>query len=314
MKKILVIGSINQDLVVYAPHHPKIGETILGNNFQTFPGGKGANQAIAAARLGGNVQMIGCVGDDSFGKTLLQNLNKNNIDTSAIKVSSKATGVALITVDAAGQNTIVVVPGANSALQEKDLFGLRKVIQSADILVLQLEIPLEVVIKAIDIAYKNGVTIILNPAPAQKIPSETLKKVTYLIPNENEISSMTGVEINSDADLLQAAEQLFSEGIKQIILTMGEKGAYYLSPNQKFRIPVFQVIMIDSTAAGDAFIGGFAAGLANGLDIQHALLYASAAGALAVTRQGAQTSLPDKNEVAEFLSRRANEAASFFSP
>ncbi len=314
MKKILVIGSINQDLVVYAPHHPKIGETILGSDFQTFPGGKGANQAIAAARLGGNVQMIGCVGNDAFGETLLQNLNKNLVDTSSVKKVSQSTGVALITVDASGQNTIVVVPGANSALGEMDVADLSTFIQAADILVLQLEIPLEVVIKAIDIAYENEVIIILNPAPAQMIPSPTLQKVTYMVPNENEISSMTSVEINADTDILIAAEQLFSEGSQQVILTMGEKGAYYLSPNQKFHIPAFQVNMIDSTAAGDAFIGGFAVGLINGHDLQHAMLHASAAGALAVTRQGAQTSLPDEKEVEDFLNSKSDEVANFFSP
>ncbi|MBE0685355.1 MAG: ribokinase [Anaerolineaceae bacterium] len=300
-KNILVIGSINYDLVVYTQRLPKPGETIMGDRFQTFPGGKGANQAIAAARLGADVQMIGRVGKDGFGEELLQNLQLNHVDTTQILKVTKPTGTALITVDANGQNSIIVVPGANATLTRKDIDALKKTIQSAKILILQLEIPLDVVIHAIDIAYAAGITILLNTAPATLIPIETLRKATFLIPNESELALLSGYEINNFSDCRKAISHLQSLGCNQIILTRGEHGAYYFYLDNQIFAPPFNVPVLDTTAAGDAFIGGLAAALADDLDLHVALLHASAAGAFAVTKAGAQTSLPNKWELDEFI-------------
>ena len=207
---ILVIGSINYDLVVYTQRHPIPGETILGDRFQTFPGGKGANQAIAAARLGGNVQMVGRIGNDSFGQELSDNLNNNQVDISNVLKVKEPTGTALITVDANGQNSIIVVPGANATLTRKDVDALKDTIQGTKVLVLQLEIPLDVVIQAIDIAYASGITILLNPAPATQIPIETLRKVTFLIPNESELALLSEHETNNFSDCRKAISHLQS--------------------------------------------------------------------------------------------------------
>jgi ribokinase len=300
-KNILVIGSINYDLVVYTQRHPEPGETILGDRFQTFPGGKGANQAIAAARLGGHVQMVGRIGNDSFGQELLKNLNNNQVDISNVLKVKEPTGTALITVDAKGQNSIIVVPGANATLTRQDMDALKDTIQSTKVLVLQLEIPLDVVIQAIDIAYESGVTILLNPAPATQIPIETLRKVTFLIPNESELALLSDIEINNFSDCRKAVSYLQSLGCNQIILTRGEHGAYYFYQDNQIFAPSFTVPVVDTTAAGDAFIGGLAAALAEDMDLHIALLRASAAGALAVTKAGAQTSLADKWELEDFL-------------
>lgn len=299
--KIIVIGSINLDMVVFAQRLPQHGETIIGENMQIFPGGKGANQAIAAARLGGSVQLIGNIGNDSSGKTLLQNLASNKVDTSKIQKVNAPTGTALITVDADGQNTIVVIPGANATLTKKDIDGLKNVIKNASILILQLEIPLEIVIHAIDIADQYGITIILNPAPATSIPTATLSKVTYLIPNESELALLSGLPTNSDEEIQNAANKMFSLGCKQIILTRGKHGAFFLSPQHKIFAPSFEVPVVDTTAAGDAFIGAFAAALVYGHNLQTALLRANTAGALTVTKAGAQSSLPTLEELHQFL-------------
>lgn len=305
--KILVIGSINYDLVVFAPRHPVPGETILGSRFHTFPGGKGANQAVAAARLGGDVQMIGNIGLDGFGEELLENLRINQVDTTLIHRVHDSTGTALITVDANGQNSIIVVPGANATLTRQNMDVLKDTIQSAKVLVLQLEIPLDVVIHAVDIAYASGITILFNPAPATQIPIETLRKVTFLIPNESELAFLSGLEINNFSDCRKAVSHLQSLGCNQIILTRGEHGAYYFYQDNQIFAPPFNVPVVDTTAAGDAFIGGLAAALADDLDLHVALLRASAAGALAVTKAGAQTSLPLKSEVEAFLKNHKQE-------
>jgi ribokinase len=299
--KILVIGSINFDMVVFSERLPQPGETVIGKTWQTFPGGKGANQAVAAARLGGDVQMIGNVGEDSAGDTLLQNLKANKVNTSKIKKVNSPSGTALITVDSEGQNTIVVIPGANATLTKKDIDSLKSIIKKTNILILQLEIPLEIVVHAIEIAHQYGVTILLNPAPAATIPTETLNKVTYLIPNESELALLSGLPTNSDEEIQSAANNLFAMGCKQIILTRGKHGAFYLSPQHKISSLPFQVPVVDTTAAGDAFIGAFAVALANDLDLQTALLRANAAGALTVTKAGAQSSLPTLQELDQFL-------------
>ena len=305
--KILVIGSMNYDLVVYTQRHPIPDETILGDRFLTFPGGKGANQAIAAARLGGDVQMVGRIGDDSFGVELTENLVRNKVDATHVLKVNEPTGTAFITVDAKGQNTIIVIPGANSTLSPSDMDALTEQIQAAKILVLQMEIPLDVVIQAIDIAHAVGTTILLNPAPGTQIPIETLQKVTYLIPNESELAQLSGFETDTFSACHHAVKHLQSLGCHQIILTRGEHGAYYFFQDNQIFAPPFNVPAVDTTAAGDAFIGGLAAALAEDMDIHTALLQASAAGALAVTKVGAQTSLPLKSEVEDFLKNHKQE-------
>lgn len=301
--KILVIGSINYDMVVFSQRYPAPGETIIGDKFQTFPGGKGANQAVAAARLGGNVQMMGNVGQDSFGEELLHYLQTNQVHTKLISRVKESTGTAHITVNASGQNSIIVVPGANGTLQKQDIDAIRDTIQSAQVLVLQLEIPLEVVTHAIDIAHTYGTMIILNPAPAMQLSVETLRKVTYLIPNESELALLSGMPTKDLDNCRQAAQHLLEMGCERIILTRGEHGACYFSKNQEIITPSFQVSVVDTTAAGDAFIGGLAASFANGSDLQTSLITANAAGALAVTKAGAQTSLPTKTELEIFLKK-----------
>ncbi len=305
--KILVIGSMNNDLVVYTQRHPVPGETLLGDRFVTFPGGKGANQAIAAARLGGDVQMVGRIGDDSFGQELVDNLVRNKVDVAHVLKVKEPTGTAFITVDAKGQNSIIVIPGANGTLTPSDMDLLKDVIQSAKILVLQMEIPLEAVIRAIDIAHSIGTTILLNPAPATQIPIETLRKVTYLIPNESELAQLSGFETSTFSACHQAVKHLQSQGCHQILLTRGEHGAYYFDQKNQIFAPPFKVPVVDTTAAGDAFIGGLAAALAADMGIHAALLQASAAGALAVTKAGAQTSLPLKSDVEIFLKKHKQE-------
>ncbi len=309
-KKILVIGSLNYDLVVYAPRHPIPGETILGNNFLTFPGGKGANQAVAAARLGGQVQMIGRVGQDHFGDELLQNLQLNQVDTTFVSRTTDPTGTALITVNAQGQNSIIVIPGANATLKKQDMEDLRSIIQSASVVVLQLEIPLEVVTTTIDIASEAGALILLNPAPAAQIPAETLRKVTYLIPNESELALLTKLPTTTLEECRQAARYLLNRGCQHIILTRGEHGACYFNHNQEIILPAIKVPVVDTTAAGDAFIGGLATACAEGLDLRAALEKARAAGALAVTKAGAQASLPDKIELDTLLNQQKKEGES----
>ncbi len=304
--KIAVVGSLNMDLVVRAPHMPSPGETVIGSDFRTIPGGKGANQAVAAARLGAEVTMIGRVGDDDFGRAQLRNLGELSIDTTYVIMDAEAaTGIALITLDTSGQNSIVLAPGANMRLTKEDINAARGAIVWSDVLVLQLENPLEVVVHAIDIAYAEGVKVILNPAPARSIPKETLAKLDYLIPNESETALLTGIEVADLDSAKEAAERLREEGVGTVILTLGDRGAFLSSAKESVHIPGYEVEVVDTTAAGDAFVGGLAVALAQGQNLAEAVRYANAAGALAVTRLGAQPSLPTRQEVEEFMKGRS---------
>jgi len=290
------------DLVVRAPHMPIPGETVIGSDFRTIPGGKGANQAVAAARLGAEVTMIGRVGDDDFGRAQLRNLGELGIDTTHVMVDPEAaTGIALITLDASGQNSIVLAPGANMRLTKEDINAARGAIVQSDVLVLQLENPLEVVAYAIDIAYAEGVKVFLNPAPARSLPKETLARLDYLIPNESETALLTGIEVADINSAKEAAERLREEGVGTVILTLGAQGAFLVSAEESVHVPGYEVEVVDTTAAGDAFVGGFAVALAQSQNLAEAVRYANAAGALAVTRLGAQPSLPTRQEVEEFM-------------
>ena len=300
--KIAVVGSLNMDLVVRTPHMPVPGETVIGGDFRTIPGGKGANQAVAAARLGAEVAMIGRVGDDDFGRAQLRNLGELGIDaTHVIEDPEAATGIALITLDASGQNSIVLASGANMHLTTEDINAAQGAILQSDVLVLQLESPLAAVAYAIDMAHAKGVEVILNPAPAQPLAKETLAKVDYLIPNESETALLTGIEVADINNAKAAAECLRGEGVGTVVLTLGDRGAFLVSATESIHVPGYKAEVVDTTAAGDAFVGGFAVALAQGQNLAQAVRYANAAGALAVTRLGAQPSLPTRREVEEFM-------------
>jgi len=297
---ILVVGSLNMDLVVQAPRHPAVGETILGGEFRTFPGGKGANQAVAASRLGARVSMIGRVGADNFGEALLLTLENDGVDTQYIsRDPAAATGVALITVSAAGQNTIVVAPGANAQLSLQELEAAEAAFQTAQILVTQLESPVPVIRRAVELAQQYGVKTILNPAPAQSLDASLLEQIDYLIPNEHELALLSG-----NHDLLTGIDILQKVGLKNLIVTLGEKGATVAQAKESHHIPAFKVETVDTTAAGDAFVGAFAVALTQGLDVFQAATWGNAAGALATTHPGAQPSLPTRNDMEELMARR----------
>jgi ribokinase len=299
-ESILVVGSINIDLVVHASRHPVPGETVIGSGFQTFPGGKGANQAVAAARLGAQVVMLGRVGEDDFGDSLTEAMKADGVDTSHILRNADApTGVALITVDAAGQNTIVVASGANACLKIDDLVDAEDLFEEASIVLLQLESPLETVEKAVDLAKKHNVEVVLNPAPAQFLDSALIADIDYLIPNEHEVCALAGFQDATEVE--EAARKLCSSGARCVIVTLGEQGAAIFNENGVSMLPAYWVQAVDTTAAGDAFVGAFAASLAAGSPPNEAVRWGNAAGALAVTKPGAQPSLPYREEVEHLL-------------
>ncbi|MCX6054065.1 MAG: ribokinase [Chloroflexi bacterium] len=304
---IVEVGSLNMDLVVRIPKIPRPGETLLGGVFKTIPGGKGANQAVAAARLGAHVQMIGCVGNDSFGQEMQATLSNEGIDTTHILVHPKqSTGVALIQVDSQGQNSIAVASGANLCLTSEAVKKALQSIGNFDALVMPLETPLETIYTAAQIASHKGAIVLLNPAPAQVLEKNLLKMIDILIPNEFEIAFMTDLTIQSDANLNQSADKLLSQGVKHLIITLGSRGAIYFNGSTKeyLSIPAFQMETVDTTAAGDCFVGALAVGLCEGKSIEAAAEFASAAAAISVTRFGAQPSLPRRREVAEFMQER----------
>jgi ribokinase len=298
MFDILVVGSLNADLVVRASRFPVPGETISGGDLLTLPGGKGANQAVAAAKLGGKVAMLGRVGNDQFGKMLIDNLLRFQVDASRVQVCPAATGTAVIVVDENGQNSIVLSAGANGAVTPADVDAAPQ----AKIMLLQLEIPLESVLAAARWGKQQGMQVILNPAPARALPDEFFGLVDLIVPNESELSLLTGLPV-TDIDSAQVAlRALQARGARQVILTLGEKGALaQLDSDSGYFVAGHVVQVVDTTAAGDAFIGGLALALAQGRVFPDALEYANACGALAVTRLGAQPSLPTADEVDQFI-------------
>lgn len=300
---ILIIGSLNMDLIVRAPRIPAPGETILGHAFSTAPGGKGANQAVAAAKLGAPVKMIGRVGADDFGKQLRAQLHAVGVDTRfVIDDAETGTGVALISVDDAGQNSIIVAAGANARVSRNDIDVARDAIRDARVVVAQLEIPLDTVGYALRVAHDAGALTILNPAPAQPLPRELLREVDVIIPNETEASQLTNMRVTDFASAMQAANALREMGARRVIITLGNKGALWLDEHANAQqVAAFEIQAVDTTAAGDAFVGAFAASVAREQDWETGLRMASAAGALAATKLGAQPSLPTRVEVEEFL-------------
>ncbi len=296
MPKLAVVGSINMDLVIQSPKIPQPGETVLSSaSIQQFPGGKGANQAVAAARLGATVKMIGRVGDDSYGRNSLASLKDSGVDTSHIAtVTEASTGVALIVVDEAAENTIVVASGANRAVETTDVVD--SVIAEADTVLLQLEIPLAVNIHVARLAKAHGTRVILNPAPAQALPTDLLKNVDIIVPNEGECTLLAGYKIHSQEDYLPAAQALQKQGPGTVVMTLGANGAYVLYQDTASLVPAFSIEAKDTTAAGDAFVAGLAVALAEGQILSEAVRCANAAGALTATKPGAQPSLPSRNE------------------
>ncbi len=304
MGGIVVIGSLNMDLVVRAEHMPAPGETVRGQGFRTVPGGKGANQAAAIALLGGQVAMVGRVGYDAFGPRLIENMAAKGVNTQHIIVDQDvATGIAMIIVDAAGENSIVIASGANGRVSPRDIDACDDLLRQSRYLVLQFEIPLETVAYAIEKAARYGLQVILNPAPATTFPREMLKGVHYLVPNETEAQLLTGQAVHDLPSAERTARLLHEQGARVVIITLGEKGALAVTDQEIFHIAAPKVNVVDTTAAGDAFIGGLVVGLSQGLPLKEAARYAVCAGSLAVTRFGAQTSLPSADEVRSLYSR-----------
>lgn len=301
-KRIVVIGSSNTDMVIRTPAIPRPGETVLGGNFLMAAGGKGANQAVAAARAGGDVYFIARVGDDLFGKQAVDGFIRDGIHVEyTIRDKEAASGVALIFVAPDGENSIAVAPGANTRLGVEDIRRAKQIIAASSVLLLQLETPLETVMEAAAISSSGGIPIILNPAPGQPLSDELLCQVTYLTPNETEAELLTGITVVKKTDLDRAADLLLSKGVKAVLVTLGPRGVYVVTPEKRQLIPAFKVMPVDTTAAGDAFNGALAVALAEGIPLVEAARFASAAAALATTKAGAQPSLPLRPEIEKLL-------------
>ena len=300
MKNICVIGSLNMDLVVNVDTMPKPGQTIIGSNFKEVPGGKGANQAVAMARLNGNVSMIGKVGEDGFGQTLINSLKNDKVDTTYIQTSKGATGVALITVDKNAQNSIVVSPGANFEDKEDDIDNNIEAIKNSDIVVLQLETPLNTIKYALNKAKELNKYTILNPAPAVKLDDEIIKNVDLLTPNETELEIISGVSIETEEDIQKAAQIMIEKGVKELIVTLGSKGSLYINKEKSMFKKAYKVEAMDTTAAGDSYTGALAVALSQDKNIEDAMDFASKVGALSVLKEGAQSSLPTLEDVKNF--------------
>ncbi|MBN2408227.1 MAG: ribokinase [Candidatus Aminicenantes bacterium] len=301
-KKIVVVGSSNTDMVIKTPRLPKPGETIIGGEFFMAAGGKGANQAVAAARAGGDVHFIARVGADVFGRQLLDGFVRDGIHVENILLDKDvSSGVALIVVAPDGENSIAVASGANARLGIEDVRRAKDVIASADIVLMQLESPFETVIEAAEIASTAGVPVILNPAPAQMLGDDLLKRLSFLTPNETEAEIMTGVTLITKGDLEKAADIMLDKGMKGVLITLGPKGVYVATPERKEVVPAFPVTPVDTTAAGDAFNGALAVALAEGRSLFDAAQFGNAAAAIATTKLGAQPSLPFRKDIERLM-------------
>ncbi|WP_355661834.1 ribokinase [Halomonas salifodinae] len=295
---VVVVGSLNMDLVVRTPRHPVPGETLLGHGFATTPGGKGANQAVAAARLGATTAMVGCLGDDAHGHALRDNLSREGIQHQAVRTSAAgATGVAMIQVDDASQNSIVVIPGSNAELTPDDVEAAEALLASTKLVVCQLEVPLETVRHAFERARAHGATTLLNAAPAMALPGELLALVDWLVVNESEAEALSGCPVADPDQAARAIERLQALGCRRVLITLGAQGVVAGLESGLHHAPARPVTAVDTTGAGDTFVGVFAAALTRGAEVTTALQEGQAAAAIAVTRPGAQTAIPYRHEL-----------------
>jgi ribokinase len=300
---VVVFGSINMDLVVRTPRLPTPGETLTGHTFFTAPGGKGANQAVACARLGVPTRMVGRVGDDLFGEQLRASLRSFGVQDDGVLTTPGPSGVALIAVDDTAENTIVIVPGANGAVSIADIPRLERALDGARALLLQLEVPIETVVAAARAAHTRGVTVILDPAPALPLPDELYALADIITPNEHEATTLTGIAVHDDQGAIAAARALIARGARRVALKLGARGALTADTEGEQFWSSFTVTPVDTVAAGDAFNGGLAVALSEGRSFDEAIRWGLAAGALSVTRHGAQPSMPERNEVLTLLAQ-----------
>jgi ribokinase len=299
---LVIVGSINTDLVVHTPQFPVPGETRLGSGFQQFPGGKGANQAVAAARLGARVALVGKVGRDAFGQRMLANLQQEEVGTTYVTQHPEAaSGVALITVNDEGQNTIVVAPGANYELRPTDLDQALPLLEEAALLVVQLEIPLPTVVYLLAWAHQRGKRVVLNPAPALSLPAAVYRDLFVLTPNETEAEALTGIAVHDADSAWAAAQVLHARGVQNVVVTLGAQGAFLYTHTYTGLVPAPHVQAVDTTAAGDVFTGALALALLEEVDWERAAAFACQAAAVAVTRPGAQASAPYRHELVTAL-------------
>ena len=299
---VIVYGSINTDLIAYTPVLPRKGETLLGNSYLMALGGKGANQAVSAAKLGAEVNMVGHVGNDTFGTQVINQLDSYGVDISAVEVvSDQGSGLAVISVDENGDNTIIVLSGANMEFDQCDIDRTEMLFDDAEVLLLQLEVPVEADLAIARAAHKRGIKVVLDPAPAAPLPDDLYDVIDVITPNEVEIEMMVGIRPDSREDITEAATILQSRGVNTVIVTLGSEGVFCLSGSRSIFIPSFEVNAIDSVGSGDAFNGGLAVAISEGKDIEEALIWGSAAGALSTTRSGAAGAMPNRNELIKFI-------------
>lgn len=299
---VLVFGSISLDLTTYAPRLPAVGETLFGHAFVTSPGGKGSNQAVAAARLGAPTAFVGRVGDDAFGEEVLPTVAAQGVDMSGVRIDpDHATALAVISVDDRADNAITVISGVNMQLDETDVQRALPLLGDARVLLLQLEVPLAASLSLARAARAQGVTVILDPAPAAELPADAYSLIDIITPNEVETAALVGSQPATPEDAARAADQLRARGVQTAIVKLGAKGAYYSGPQGSGFVPPFEVRSVDTVAAGDAFNGGLAVALAEGRPLADAVRFAAAAGALATTRQGAMIAMPYREETDALL-------------
>ena len=305
MKTLTVLGSINADHVISVPHFVKPGETLLGYSYHIAYGGKGANQAVAAARLGAKVNFIGCIGNDDIGRAMRNAFALDGINTNPIiTVNNEMTGIAMIQVSDSGENSIVISAGANAYLDESQVEDSKQEIIDSDYLLMQLETPLPGIIQAAELAKENGTKVILNPAPAQTLPDELLKNLDIITPNETEAEILTGIRVTDEQSAVKSATVFHAKGIETVLITLGSKGVYVSQQGKGEIVPGFRVQAVDTTAAGDTFNGAFVTALLEDKPLAQAIRFAHAAAALSVTKKGAQPSIPTRKETLEFFAQQ----------
>lgn len=313
MKKILVLGSLNMDFVIRVKEMPQIGETILGQSVKLVPGGKGANQAYAVGKLGGDVTMLGAVGEDPYGKQLIQNLNEVHVDTTGIQVVKEvSTGQAFVSVFDSGDNSIVVVQGANAGISREMIDKNMQYIDACDYIIMQLEIPLDIVQYVKDIAVEKGKKVVLDPAPAVSgLSDEFWRGISLIKPNETELSILIGKELSEKEEIAEAAASLVAKGVETVVVTLGGDGCLLVDAERELYFPAYEVECIDTTAAGDSFIASLVVALCEGKGYEEAISFAQKVSAIVVTQWGAQTSIPWRSEIQEGENDESTEECIF---